>query len=311
MARGLRLVFGAFVIWGLFPLYWHALKAVPSIQIVAHRVVWCGVFVCGWLTLRHGVAWIIDTLRRPQVPWMLAASAALVTANWLLYIWAVNAGHVVETSLGYFLNPLVNVMLGVVVLRERLNPRQWCAVGLAAAGVLYLAVRAGAPPWIALGLALSFGTYGLVRKIANVEAVPGLGIETLYLLLPALVYLLVCARNGSGAFGHVPFEQEALLVAGGGVTAIPLIWFAQGARLIPYSLVGIAQYVAPTLQLASGVLVFDEPFPAVQRFGFALIWAALLVYAGDGLWRGRSRRAVRDPAVAAAASVPERASETV
>jgi chloramphenicol-sensitive protein RarD len=287
--QGFWAVFGAFVIWGLFPIYWHQLKSVPSMQIVAHRVVWCGVFVVGYLLLRHGSGWLRAALVRPRVPLMLGASSILISINWGLYIWAVNNGHVVESSLGYFINPLVNVLLGVLLLHEKLNTAQRVAVACAAAGVAWLTWQLGAPPWIALALALSFGSYGLIRKIAAVEAIPGLGVESVFLFLPALAYLLWTHHAGLGAFGHLPPLQNVMLVAGGAMTAIPLIWFAYGARRIPYSLVGIIQYVGPTLQLLTGVFLFGESFSRVQALGFGLIWAALAIYAADGLWRSRRR----------------------
>lgn len=305
--QGFWAVFGAFVIWGLFPLYWHQLHQVPALQIVAHRVVWCGVLVVGWLLLRQGAGWLRQALARPRVPLMLGASSLLISINWGLYIWAVNNGHVVESSLGYFINPLVNVLLGVLLLHEKLNAAQRLAVASAAAGVAWLTWQLGALPWIALALALSFGSYGLIRKIAAVEAIPGLGVESVFLFLPALAYLLWTHGQGQGAFGHLPLLLDLMLVAGGAMTAIPLIWFAYGARRIPYSLVGIIQYVGPTLQLLTGVFLFGEAFSRVQAVGFGLIWAALAIYAGDGLWRSRRRRPLLPVPPAAAAITAEEA----
>jgi len=298
--KGFWAVFAAFIIWGLFPLYWHQLKQVPAMQIVAHRVVWCTVSVVGYLLLRHGAGWLLEALRRPRVPLMLGASSILISFNWGLYIWAVNNGHVVESSLGYFINPLVNVLLGVLLLHERLNTAQRVAVACAAVGVAWLTWQLGAPPWIALGLALSFGSYGLIRKIAAVEAIPGLGVESVFLLLPALAWLLWNQHQGTGVFGHPPLYVNLMLVAGGAMTAVPLILFAYGARRISYSLVGIVQYVGPTLQLLTGVFLFGESFSRVQALGFGLIWAALAIYAADGLWR--SRRAAPLPAVTSMAA---------
>ena len=289
MSRGLLACIGAFVLWGLFPLYWHELRNIPAFEIMAHRIVWCALFVVGYLTLSQGLGWLKVALARPRVPLMLAASSALISVNWGLYIWAVNNGHVVESSLGYFINPLVNVLLGVLVLRERLNPAQWSAVGLAAIGVCWLTWQAGAPPWIALTLAVSFGSYGLIRKIAAVEAVPGLGVESVFLFLPAVVYLTWIGRNGASHFVRAGLYEDVLLVLGGMITALPLIWFAYGARRIAYSLVGIVQYIAPTLQFLIGVLIFGEAFTSAQAQGFACIWAALGIYAIDGLLRTRFR----------------------
>ncbi len=287
MSRGFLATLGAFVLWGLFPLYWHQLRQVPALEIMAHRIVWCGLLVATYLVWTRGWLWLPTALRQPRAPLMLACSSILISINWLLYIWAVNNGHVVESSLGYFINPLVNVLLGVMVLRERLNPAQWTSVGLAAVGVLWLAWQAGAPPWIALTLAISFGTYGLIRKLVTVESVPGLGVESAFLFLPAAAYLAWHGVQGTGHFGHGNAYQDTLLVIGGAVTALPLIWFAYGARQIPYSLVGIIQYVAPTLQFLTGVLIFREPFTGSQAIGFCCIWAALGIYAADGLVRTR------------------------
>jgi chloramphenicol-sensitive protein RarD len=199
-------------------------------------------------------------------------------------------GHVVESSLGYFINPLVNVLLGVALLSERLTRAQWTAVALAATGVAYLTIVAGSPPWIALTLAFSFGTYGLIRKVVKVDSLPGLATETLLLLPFATVYLLWCESAGTGALGHAGPAITALLIGSGPLTAIALFLFAYGARLLPYSTVGVLQYIAPTLQLACGVFAFHERFERTRAIGFALIWAALLIYAGEGLWLARKQQ---------------------
>jgi chloramphenicol-sensitive protein RarD len=287
MRQGLLAAAGAYLLWGLFPIYWKLLHHVPALQIMAHRIVWCAIFVAAWLSLRSGWSWL-RTLS-PKLIGMLTASALLVSVNWWLYIWAVNAGFIVETSLGYFINPLVSVLLGVVVLRERLNRAQWAAVAIAAAGVLWLTLQAGHPPWIALALALSFGGYGLIRKLAVVPAVQGLMVESGLLLAPALAILLWQETHGGGGFGHIDTRTDALLILGGLVTALPLILFAIGARRIPLSMVGILQYLAPTLQLLCGIWLFHEPFSSTQAIGFGCIWAALGLYAADGLLRSRRR----------------------
>jgi chloramphenicol-sensitive protein RarD len=199
-------------------------------------------------------------------------------------------GHVVEGSLGYFINPLVNVLLGVALLSERLTRAQWTAVALAAIGVAYLTIVAGSPPWIALALAFSFGFYGLIRKVVKVESLPGLAVETLLLLPFAMAYLFWCESAGSGALGHAGPAVTALLIGSGPLTAIALFLFAYGARLVPYSTVGVLQYIAPTLQLACGVFVLHERFERTRAVGFALIWAALVIYAGEGLWLARKQR---------------------
>lgn len=287
--RGLSATWAAFIAWGLFPLYWRELAAVPSLQITAHRIVWCALFVVAWLVWRQGGGWLRQTLAVPRTRALLLLSSLLISVNWVLYIWAVNAGHVVETALGYYINPLVNVMLGVLVLRERLGPRQWLAVGIAACGVAWLSLGVHGVPWIALSLAISFGFYGLIRKQVDVPSVAGLGVESSIMFLPALGYLLWCEANGTGAFARVGRYEDGLMVLSGIVTALPLVWFAFGARRIPLSLVGIIQYVGPTLQLLTGVWLFGEPFSQHRAIGFGLIWAALALYALDGLWKLRIR----------------------
>jgi chloramphenicol-sensitive protein RarD len=299
--RGLAAAAGAFFLWGLMPLYWHLLKAVPSLQIITHRIIWSTLLVVGWLLWRHGRGWLGETLKQPRAIWMLALSGMFIAFNWGLYIWAVNAGHIVETSLGYFINPLLNVVLGVFLLGERLNRVQWISVLIAATGVLWLTFNYGSFPWIALTLAFSFGMYGLIRKIAAVPPVRGLGVESLYLFLPALGFLLWSETHGQGGFvatqasGGWSLAADALLIFGGALTAIPLIAFAEAVRRIPFSIVGLMQYMAPTMQLLCGVLIFGEPFGSDRMIGFALIWIALAIFATEGLLRSR-RRPVALPA---------------
>jgi chloramphenicol-sensitive protein RarD len=282
MKQGYLAAAGAYFLWGLFPIYWRLLRDVPSLQIMGHRIVWCVVFVCGSLMLRDGFGW----LRRlsPRLLGMLCLSSLFIACNWWLYIWAVNTGHIVETSLGYFINPLVSVLLGVFVLDERLRRGQWLAVGVAALGVIYLTTQAGHVPWIALVLAFSFAGYGLVRKLAQVSAVEGLGVESSLLFVPALGILLWSEWNGTGRFGHVAWSHDVLLIAGGAITAVPLVLFAYGARRVPLSSLGILQYLAPSLQLACGIFLFGEPFTRVQQLGFGCIWLALLIYAIEGVF---------------------------
>lgn len=301
---GLWVAIASFVLWGLMPLYWHLLKAVPSLQIVAHRVVWSTLLVVAWLLWKHGRGWLRAALARPRAAWMLALSGALIGFNWSLYVWAVNAGHVVETSLGYFINPLLNVVLGVAFLHERLTRAQWAAVAMAAAGVAWLTVNFGQPPWIAVFLALSFALYGLLRKLLAIDAVAGLGVESVYLFAPGLLLLLWGETHGQGGFlaqGGQPgwgVGIDALLVFGGALTALPLIGFAFAVRRVPLSVVGVLQYVAPTLQFLTGVLVFREAFDSDRLIGFVFIWIGLAIFAIDGAWR--SRRQAPAPVAAAA-----------
>jgi len=287
---GLLAAVASFVIWGVFPIYLKPLHEVPSLQIVAHRVAWSCVLVIIWMLVRGELGELRKPLTSRAILGRLAITAVLITINWLGYVWGVGHGHVVETSLGYFINPLMNVLLGVVVLRERLNLPQWTAVAAAVIAVVYLGVIAGAPPWIALTVATSFSVYGLMRKMIRVEALPGLATETLVLMPLALGYLIWCEVTGNGAFGHSGFGVDALLVGCGPMTAVPLFLFAYGARLIPYSTLGLLLYIAPSLQLLCGIFLYHEPFARARAFGFALIWLALLIYAGDGLWRSRKAR---------------------
>ena len=287
---GIWIAAASFMLWGLMPLYWHLLKAVPSLQIVAHRVVWSAILVCAWLAWKQR-GWLRQALSRPRAAWMLAASGLLIGFNWGLYIWAVNAGHVVESSLGYFINPLLNVVLGVL-LGERLNRMQWTSVAIAAAGVLWLTFSYGAFPWIALLLAGSFALYGLLRKLVAVDAVAGLGVESVFLFVPALL-LLAWLTHAAGTpwLAGWGTALAALLVFGGVLTALPLVGFAYAVRRVPLSLVGLMQYIAPTMQFLIGVLVFHEAFDRDRAIGFGFIWVALALFAGNGLLRAR-RQAV-------------------
>jgi len=285
--RGLSAAAGAFSIWGLLPLYLKALERVPILQVTAHRIVWGCLFALGWLALRRELVGVRGALTNPEVRLRLIASVALITINWTTYIFGIATERVVETSLGYFINPLVNVVLGVLVLRERLNAVQWAAVALAAAGVGYLTWSAGHPPWIALTLACSFGLYGFVRKVVRVDALAGFASETLMILPVGLAYLLWCEIAGAGSMGHAGIAIDGLLVLAGPLTAVPLVMFAFGARRVPYSTVGLLQYIAPTIQLLIAVFVFREPFAGPRVIGFTFIWIALAIYAADGVWRAR------------------------
>lgn len=286
--RGFAITAFTFTLWGLVPVYWHLLKAVPSQQIIAHRIIWSTVLVVAWLLLSNGMGWWRAIAAQPRALPTLALSSVAIAFNWGLYIWAINAGHVIETSLGYFINPLVSVVLGVVVLKERLRRLQWLAVACAALGVAWLTVDAGTPPWIALGLACSFGLYGLLRKMISVDPVAGLGMESLYLFLPAIGFALWSENGHGGAFfSGWGWRNDALLIFGGAVTALPLIGFAYGVKRIPLSLVGILQYIAPSIGLLLGVFFFREPFDTAKAVGFAAIWTGLLLFIGDGVWRSR------------------------
>lgn len=286
--HGLAAATAAFTIWGLFPVYLHPLSGVPATQVIAHRVTWSCLFILAWMMLRGELGRLSVTLGKPALLARLAATAMLISCNWLVYVWSVTHGHIVDTSLGYYINPLMNVVLGVFVLHERLNRAQWTAVSLAALAVLYLAVLGGRPPWIALALAVSFSLYGLLRKVISVDALPGLATETLLLMPLAVAWLAWCAASGSGALTTAGGGIAALLIGSGLITAIPLFLFAYGARALPYSTVGVLQYIAPSLQLMCGVWFFHEGFGPAMALGFVVLWLALLIYALDGLWRARA-----------------------
>lgn len=276
----------AYGLWGVLPVYWKLLQRVPAPEILAHRILWSLVF----LTLLVGVRreWrTLATALRPAHLRIYAAAAGLLAVNWLTYIWAVNAGRIVETSLGYFINPLVSVALGVLVLRERLRRAQSGCVALAGAAVVWLAVREGAPPWVALVLAGSFALYGLLKKKAPLPALPGLVLETALLALPALLFWGAQEVGGRAAFGHAGPRLTWLLGFTGVATALPLLFFAAAARQVSLTTLGLLQYLAPSLQLLIGVWVYDEPFGRDRALAFALIWTALALYWMEGVWRAR------------------------
>lgn len=275
--RGLGFGLGAYLIWGFLPLYFLLLAGVTAGEIVADRVVWSLVLLIGILAVAGRFGKLLAVLRNPRTLGLLTISAALISVNWLIYIWAVQNGHVLAASLGYFLNPLVNVLLGVVVLGERLKRTQMAAVALAAAGVAVLASGAGTGLWISLSLAFSFGLYGLVRKVAPVESLEGLTVETALLTPFALAYMAWLASNDALIFGDAP-GLTALLVLAGAVTAVPLLLFAGAARRLPYSTLGLLQYLAPTLQFLLAITVFGESMTTAHIVCFALIWSGLALY---------------------------------
>lgn len=280
--KGVLYGIGAYLIWGFFPLYLKMLQAVPAIQIMFHRVVWSFLLFAALILIRKEWGKLLAAVSAAKTLGVYVFAAGLLATNWLVYVWGVNTGHVVETSLGYFINPLVSVALGVVFLRERLRPMQWVPIGLVAVGVLYLTVQHGTLPWIALALAFTFGMYGLLKKISPLGALYGLTLETAILFLPAVGYLFYVESQGNGSFGHTGWEPTLLLVLSGVVTSVPLLMFATAARSIPLSMVGLLQYIAPTCQFLLGVLVFGEPFTQVRLVGFGIIWIALLIFTLEG-----------------------------
>jgi chloramphenicol-sensitive protein RarD len=278
LTAGILYAAGAFLLWGCLPPYWKLIDHVPALQIPAHRILWTCLLLAILISLRRGWGAVRDALRSRKTALTLALTAVLVSVNWTVFIWAVLAGRLVESSMGYFINPLVSVALGVLLLRERLSAWQGVSVAFALGGVVFLAVGLRALPWVSLTLAFSFGFYGLFRKTVAVDSVTGTFIETLYLLPLTLLFLWRETLLGRGAFGSGDALTDILLILAGPVTALPLVWFASGTRLIPLSMVGFLQYLTPTLHLAFGVLLYREAFTRTHLVGFGLIWAGIGTY---------------------------------
>ena len=272
-----------YLLWGLVPLYWTQLAAINSLELIAHRHVWSLVLLVGLIGAQGGFTTVAAALRTPRSIGTHFLSATLLTANWLVYVWGVNTGHVIETSLGYFLVPLVNVAAGRFVLHEHLRRMQWIAIASAATGVAVMIAQLGRPPWIALVLAATWGGYSLMRKQSSLGSLAGLTVETL-LLAPFAVTLLAWQHHtGAGALGRVDLRTHVLVLSAGIITAIPLLLFGYGARRIRLSTLGLLQYLAPSVQLGLGIWVYHEPFSRARIFGFAFIWAALALYTADNL----------------------------
>ncbi|MFC7792314.1 EamA family transporter RarD [Streptomyces cinereoruber] len=306
---GLLYGIGAYAMWGLVPLFWPLLKPAGAIEILAHRMVWSLAFVGLALLVLRRWGWMRELARSPRKLGLIALAAAVITVNWGLYIWSVNAGHVVEASLGYFINPLVTIALGVLVLQERLRPAQWAAVGIGFAAVLVLAIGYGQPPWISLVLAFSFALYGLVKKKVNIGGLESLAAETAVQFLPALAYLVWLGGQGTLAFGSHGAGHTALLAATGLVTAIPLVCFGAAAIRVPLSTLGLLQYLAPTFQFLLGIFYFHEAMPPERWAGFSLVWLALTILTWDALRTNRRSRAAIAAAGAAEAAGPVGAAE--
>ena len=269
----------AYTVWGFFPIYWKFLAALPALQLTCHRIVWSSVFLLALTARAKDRSELSRALRSPRVAGLYAAAAVTIAFNWLMYVLAVSLGEIVQTSLGYFISPLLSVVLGVVAFGERLRKMQWLSVCLAAAGVVYLATAAGKLPWIGLVLAGSFAVYGALKKFAPLTAVAGLTLETSILLVPAAAYLIAAEIGGRGALFHSGPLRDALMLGAGPVTTVPLLLFAAGVRRMSLSIAGMLQYISPTIQLMIATLVYKEPFTRVQLTGFALVWSALAIFA--------------------------------
>lgn len=285
---GLLFGFSSYIIWGLFPLYWPLLEPANPLEIVSHRAVWTLVFCLIVLALSKQIRTTLVVMKNPKTMAALLLSTILVSINWITYIWAVNNGHVVEAALGYYINPLIIIAFGVILLREKMRPLQWVAVGIAAVGVLVLTLDYGRLPWVAISLALSWGSYGLVKKKLNLGALEGLAIETLISFIPYVGYLIFLGNQGTGQFGHDPL-LTILLISAGAVTAIPLLLFNGSTTRLPYSTIGLLQYITPTIQFSIGVWLRHEDMPTARWIGFIVIWFALAALATDLV---RSSRAV-------------------
>ncbi|MFJ8664493.1 EamA family transporter RarD [Streptomyces sp. NPDC093600] len=297
---GLLYGIGAYGIWGLFPLFWPLLEPAGAVEILAHRMVWSLVVVSIALAVLRRWGWIRELLRNPRKLGLIALAAAVISVNWGGYIWAVNSGQVVEASLGYFINPLVTIAMGVLLLKERLRPVQWAAVGIGFAAVLVLAIGYGRPPWLSLMLAFSFAVYGLVKKKVNIGGLESLAAETAVQFLPALAYLLWLGSTGAAAFGAEGAGHAALLAATGVVTAAPLVCFGAAAIRVPLSTLGLLQYLAPVFQFLLGVVYFHEAMPPERWAGFSLVWLALTLLTWDALRTAHRNRAAVEAAARAA-----------
>ena len=273
--------------WGLFPLYWPILQPASALEIVSHRAVWTMVFCIIVLAITHALKSTLATFKRPKVAVKLFTTTILISINWLVYIWATNNNHVVEASLGYYINPLIIIAFGVILLKEKMRPLQWAAVSIATIGVVVLTVDYGRLPWVALALALSWGTYGLVKKQLGLGALEGLAIETMIAFIPYCGYLMFIGAKGDGQFGN-SIGLTALLISAGAITAIPLLLFNGSTNRLPYSTIGLLQYITPTIQFSIGVWVNNEAMPTARWVGFIFIWLALITLAGDLVKSGRA-----------------------
>ncbi|WP_307676662.1 EamA family transporter RarD [Streptomyces sp. V4I2] len=309
---GLLNGFAAYGMWGLVPLFWPLLKPAGAVEILAHRMVWSLAFVAVALVVIRRWAWVGELLRQPRRLALITVAAAVITVNWGLYIWSVNSGHVVEASLGYFINPLVTIAMGVLLLKERLRPVQWTAVGVCLTAVLVLTVGYGRPPWISLTLAFSFATYGLVKKKVNLSGVESLAAETAIQFLPALGYLLWLGAQGDSTFTGEGAGHATLLAATGIVTALPLVCFGAAAIRVPLSTLGLLQYLAPVFQFLLGIFYFHEAMPPERWAGFALVWLALTLLTWDALRTARrSARTLRAERNRPSATIPTGTSSAV
>ncbi len=275
---GLKYALAAYLIWGLLPIFWKSIDVVPALQILAHRIVWSLVFIIVLIIFRKQTKNIITVIKNPRNFLYFIFSSFLIASNWGVYIWATNNEHIIEASMGYFINPLVSILLGIIFLKEKIDFLQSTAIFLAGIGVSYMVIQYGNFPWIAIFLAFSFGIYGLVRKVVQVDSIVGLGFETAILTPIALIYLINAGINGDIVFVSAGLKTTVLLITAGIVTALPLIWLVCGVKHLPLKTIGFCQYLAPSLMLVIGILVYNEPFTHMYRISFSFIWSAVIVY---------------------------------
>lgn len=286
-AAGAAAATGAFLLWGVVPLYWKQMQEVAAIELIAHRIVWSMVFLFSVMAAQKSLRGLFAAFANRQSLTISLASGALLAANWAVYIWAVNSGHVIESSLGYFLTPLGNVAMGYLILHERLRPLQWTAIAFAVLGVGVLLVGAGHFPWIALSLAVTWSVYGILKKQSPLGSISGLGMETLILFPIAAGFLLWLSADGKGAIGNVSLATHAWILASGVITTVPLVMFAYGAKRLKLATLGLLQYLAPTIQFLLGLYVYHEPFDSIRFQACALIWCGLVIYTIDSFWTQR------------------------
>ena len=295
MHSGTALAIYAYLLWGLLPIFWKGLHHLPAHEIIGHRILWSFLLTLGLLIYRRHLKKAWNRLAEPRVRWTYLATGLIITGNWLTFIWAINNGYLVEASLGYFLNPLITVLLGVIFLKERLRGMQWAALILVLAGVAVPMIQYGRLPWIALILAFSFAFYSLIKKTGPLESLDSMTVETGWVALPSLAFLIYWDIQGKGAFGHAPLGDTLLLMLTGLATALPLLFFTAAARKIPLSRIGVLQYLAPTLQFILGITLYHEPFSQAQATGFILVWVAIALYLAEGFLFSHRTKVTMDP----------------
>lgn len=290
MNSGIVYAIMAYLLWGFFPIFWKVIKFIPPYEILCHRIIWSFVFLSVILTSKKNWKWLEEVFSHKKTLMIFTISSMLLAINWMLYIWAVNSGYIIEASLGYFVNPLFSVFLGVVFLKERPRKWQWIAFGIAGIGVLYLTFVHGSLPWIGLSLAFTFGIYGLLRKTDSLNSTEGLTMNTMILFIPALIFLLFREFSGVGSFGHIDLKFNLMLIMAGVVTSLPLIFFASAAKRITLSALGILQYIAPILQFCVGYFLYKESLDSNKLIGFVFVWIALMIYTAESIIERRKMR---------------------